>query len=136
MRKMRMTIFAATAGLLAVCAPLFAHHGAASYDTKNKLALKGTVTEWYWANPHCLLKFDAKDAKGRVVHWVAETSNPPDMINRGWSIHALKPGDQVTVTLEPVKNGAPLGRVLQVVFADGRTLSTQLPTKPPVNTKP
>jgi hypothetical protein len=136
MRNRRITIFAATLALLAISAPLFAHHGAAAYDTKRQLALKGTVTEWYWANPHCLLKFEVKDANGSVVHWVAETSNPPDMANRGWSIHSMKPGDQVTVTLEPVKNGAPLGRVLQVVLADGRTLSTQSPKPAANNAKP
>jgi hypothetical protein len=134
MRNRPIMIFAVMAGLLSISAPLVAHHGSVAYDTKKQLALKGTVTEWYWANPHCLLKFDVKDAKGAVVHWTAETSNPPDMANRGWNIHSLKPGDQVTVTLQPVRNGAPLGRVLQVVFADGRTLSTQLPARPAANT--
>lgn len=129
MMNRKILILVAMAGLLGVCAPVFAHHGTVAYDTNKQLVLKGTVTEWYWANPHCLLKFDVKDAKGTVVHWAAETSNPPDMSNRGWNIHSIKPGDQVTVTLEPVKNGAPLGRVLQVVFADGRTLSTQLPAR-------
>ena len=133
MRNRWIAMFAVTACLLGVSAPLSAHHGNAAYDTTKQLALKGTVTQWYWANPHCLLKFDVKDAKGSMVHWIAETSNPPDMTNRGWTIHSLKPGDQVTVTLEPVKNGAPLGRVLQVVFADGRTLSTQLPPRPAAN---
>ena len=58
------------------------------------------------------------------MHWVAETSNPPDMINRGWSKLSLKPGDQVTVTVEPVKNGSPIGRVLQVVLPNGQILGT------------
>ena len=86
--------------------------------------MKGTVTEWFWANPHCFLKFDVQDESGQVVHWVAETSNPPDMINRGWTKYSFKAGDLVTVTLEPVKNGAPNGRVLQVVLPDGKTLGT------------
>lgn len=84
--------------------------------------MKGTVTEWFWANPHCFLQFDAKDDGGNVVHWVAETSNPPDMINHGWSKGALKVGDQVTVTVIPVKNGKPIGRVVAVVLPNGQTL--------------
>ena len=48
----------------------------------------------------------------------------PDMINRGWTKYSFKAGDLVTVTLEPVKNGAPNGRVLQVVLPDGKTLGT------------
>jgi hypothetical protein len=109
-------------GFLAVSVPLLAHHGAAAYDTSKKLALKGTVTEWFWANPHCFLRFDVKDEKGNVVHWAAEASNPSDMVNLGWSKQSFKPGDEVTVTVEPVKNGLPIGRVEQVVLASGQIL--------------
>jgi len=63
-----------------------------------------------------------KDDKGDVVHWVAETNNLADMIERGWSMRSFKPGDQVTVTVEPVKNGNPAGRVLAVVLPNGQTL--------------
>jgi hypothetical protein len=83
------------------------------------------VTEWFWANPHCFLKFDATDDKGTVTHWVAETSNPSDMSNLGWSKQTFKPGDQITVTLEPVRSGQPVGRVMQVVLANGQTLGTR-----------
>lgn len=109
-------------GLLVVSIPLFAHHGAAAYDTTKKITLKATVTEWFWANPHCFLKFDAKDDKGNVVHWAVEASNPADMVNLGWSKESFKPGDEVTVTFEPVKNGQPIGRIEQVVLASGQIL--------------
>jgi hypothetical protein len=118
-----LIVLALTAGGLFVSIPLFAHHGNAAFDAEKRLTLKGTVTEWFWANPHCVLEFDVKDDKGQVVHWVAETSNPPDMVNRGWSKASLKPGDQVAITLEPVKNGRPIGRILQVVLANGQKLS-------------
>src|SRR5579871_2366374 len=74
---------------------LSAHHGTASFDTSKKLTLSATVTEWFWANPHCFLKFDVKGENGDVVHWIAETSNPADMTNVGWSKQILKPGDDV-----------------------------------------
>ena len=114
--------FALLAGFATISTSLFAHHGNAAFDTSQKLTLKGTVTEWFWANPHCFLKFDAKDEKGEVIHWVAETSNPPDMVDRGWSKQSIKPGDEVAVTLQPVKNGKPIGRVLQVVLPNGKVL--------------
>lgn len=114
-------------GVLAIAAPVLAHHGTANFDTDKKLTMKATVTDWFWANPHCFLKFDATDDKGNVVHWVVETSNPSDMTNLGWSKRSFKPGDQVTVTFQPVKNGEPIGRVTQVVLANGQTLSTRLP---------
>ena len=93
---------------------------------RKSLTVKATVTEWFWANPHCFLKFDAKDDKGNVVHWATETSNPSDMVNLGWSKHSFKPGDEVTVTFTPVKNGAPVGRIDQVVLANGQILKARV----------
>jgi hypothetical protein len=111
---------------LAVSVPMFAHHGAAAYDTTKKITVKGTVTDWFWANPHCFLKFDAKDDKGNVVHWATEASNPSDMVNLGWSKQSFKAGDEVTVTFMPVKNGQPVGRLEQVVLADGKILKARV----------
>lgn len=113
-------------GVFTVSVPLFAHHGAAAYDTTKKITVKAIVTEWFWANPHCFLKFDAKDDKGNVAHWATETSNPADMVNLGWSKDTFKPGDEITITFTPVKNGAPVGRVEQVVLPNGQTLSARV----------
>jgi len=117
----RSMIFALAAVLMA-SSPLFAHHGNAAFDSKNRLSLKGNVTDWFWANPHCILQFDVKDDAGQSVHWAAEASNPADMVNRGWTKVSLKPGDQVIVTLEPAKNGRPIGRILEVVFPNGQKM--------------
>ena len=103
---------------------LAAHHGAASFDTTRELVLKGAVTEWIWANPHCFLKFDAKDETGMVRNWAVEVSNPTDMTARGWARTSFKAGDQVTVTLQPFKNGEPVGRLRSVVLPNGSTLGT------------
>ena len=108
--------------LLAPLAPADAHHGAATFETGKEVTLKGTVTEWIWANPHCFLRFDARDDTGMVRNWVAETQNPVSMTARGFSRSAFKAGDQVTVTVEPAKNGEPVARVLSVVLANGKTL--------------
>jgi hypothetical protein len=105
---------------LAAPAAVAAHHGAASFDTTMEVTLKGTVTEWQWFNPHCFLKFDVKGEDGTVKNWAVEAGNPTDMSKRGWSRNAFKPGDQVSVTLQPVKTGAPVGRIRAVVLADGR----------------
>ena len=115
-----LLLWALFAGL--VSTPIFAHHGNAAFDVGKKLELKGTVTEWVWSNPHCWLKFDVKDESGKVVNWVTETTNSADMMERGWSKLTFKAGDQVTVTLEPVKSGAPVGRLQSVVLPNGKTL--------------
>ena len=105
--------------------------GNAAFDTGNKVTVKGTVTR-VLGQPHCFLKFDVKDDKGGVVHWVAETSNPADMINRGWTKGSLKAGEEITVTMQVVKSGDPIGRVQEIVLSSGRILSTQLPPEPKV----
>ena len=107
---------------VAIAATALAHHGAASFDTSKEVTLKGTVTEYIWANPHCFLKFDAKDDTGTVRNWAVEVSNPTDMSKRGWMRGSFKVGDQVTVSLQAVKTGAPIGRLTKVVLADGTTL--------------
>jgi hypothetical protein len=108
--------------LLAVSVPLSAHHGAAGYDMEKQLTMKGIVREWLWANPHCFMKYDATDEKGNASHWAVEVSNPTDMIKRGWSLHSFKPGDEITATVRPAKNGAPVGQLLKVVLPSGQTL--------------
>ena len=124
MKDKLLGVFLGCAGLVAVSVPLFAHHGAASFDTTRELTLKGTVTEWIWANPHCFLKFDAKDDSGTVRNWAVEVSNPTDMTRLGWARTSFKAGDEVTVTLQPVKSGAPIGRLRNVVLPNGQTLGT------------
>jgi hypothetical protein len=121
----------ATVAMLA-SATLAAHHGNASFDTSKQVTLKGTVTEWIWANPHCFLKIDATDDTGGVRNWALETQNPIGMTQRGWSRKSFNVGDQVTVILEAVKNGAPVGRIVKISLPDGSTLSAgTLPNTPP-----
>ena len=120
-KKISLIALATATPLLAV-AHLAAHHGAATFDTTREITLKGTVTEWTWANPHCFLRFDVKDENGTVTSWAVETGNPTDMTKRGWARRSFRAGDEVTVTLQPVKTGAPVGRIRAVAFAGGRTL--------------
>ena len=134
MRNKIASVFLAVVGLLVPPDPLLAHHGTASFDDKI-LTLRGTVTEWVWSNPHCFLKFDVKDEGGNLTHWAVETQNPTSMMQLGWTRTSFKAGDEVTVTLQGVKNGAPIGRVRTVTFADGRALASNgitLPDPPPV----
>src|SRR5688500_10436408 len=107
---------------LAIPLPLSAHHGSAAFDTGKKLTLNGTVKEWVYSNPHCLLRLDVMGDDGKVVPWVAEGQAPNVIFPAGYRKDTFKPGDQVMITVEPVKNGRPLGRILQAVLADGKTL--------------
>ena len=122
MSKRVPAVVLAAAVLLAAPRALVAHHGAATFDTSTEITLEGTVTEWAWFNPHCFLKFDVTNEDGTVTNWAAEAGNPTDMTRRGWGRTSFKPGEEITVTVQPVKTGAPVGRIRAVVVADGRTL--------------
>lgn len=119
-KKLAGFTLVALAFLASPAAPA-AHHGAATFDTATEITLKGTVTEWLWFNPHCFLKFDVKDESGLVKNWAVEAGNPTDMTKRGWGRTSFKPGDEVTVTLQPAKNGSPVGRIRTIVGANGQT---------------
>src|ERR1051325_9629996 len=57
------------AGLMLLAVPGFAHHGTGvSYDASKPVTLKGTVTEFRYANPHPQLYFDVTDDQGKVGH--------------------------------------------------------------------
>jgi Family of unknown function (DUF6152) len=103
-----------------VSAPALAHHGGSMYDQKHPLTLKGTVTEFYWANPHCQIYLDVKDSQGKVVNWAIETLAPAVLQRAGWNSHLVKPGDQITITIVPDKGGRPVGMVRKLVLANGK----------------
>ena len=122
MRNRLTRTLVATLALVVVSVPLLAHHGAAQFDVGKKVTVTGKVIEWFWANPHCFLRFDATGDDGQVVHWAVETQSGPNILPQGFSKQSFKVGDEVTVTLEPVKNGRPMGRLLRVVLPDGSAL--------------
>ena len=101
----------------------YGHHGNAAYDTRT-VTVKGVITEWKWTNPHTFLKFDAKDEKGEVIHWVGEWNAPSTLVNFGITAKSFKVGDQVTVTMQGMaKGGTNVGRVTKVITPDGQELS-------------
>jgi hypothetical protein len=113
---------AMTAGFLILSNPALAHHGNAAYDLANPITLKGTVTEFVWSNPHVQIYFDVKDGKGKLVHWASETVSPGMLARSGWTKNELHAGDEITITLGPAKDGAPIGYALKIVLANGKEL--------------
>ena len=115
----KVGIVAVMAGVAALAVPLFAHHGAASYDTSKTVTVAGTVTEYVWSNPHVLVKVDAKDASGNVAHWVCEAWNPVTQTGRGWTKNTFKAGDEVSLEINPAKNGASVGEIRGRIVING-----------------
>jgi hypothetical protein len=127
MNTCRLVIGVLLAGLAAFGTPAMAHHGNAAYADEITEFKQATVTKFAWANPHTLISFDAKNAKGEVVHMVVETAAPQALRLIGWTNTAVVPGDVITVRMYVAKNGAPAGRLQKIIFADGTELhDTQL----------
>ena len=113
--------------LTTVGAPVSAHHGNAAYADEITEFKQATVTKFAWANPHALISFDAKDAKGQPVHMVVETAAPQALRLIGWANTSVAPGDVITVRMYVAKNGNPAGRLQKIILADGTELhDTQL----------
>jgi len=116
--------------LLAVCGSLSAHHGNSAYDEKHPITIMGTVTEFVWSNPHCQIYLDGKDDKGNVAKWAVESQSPGILHRNGWNKDSIMPGDQISITLAPARNGAPVGfsggNDGKIVFADGHVLKMNL----------
>ena len=121
MRTWMVIIFVAAVAL-SNAPRLTAHHGSAAFDNGKMVVLKGTVREWLYSNPHCLLKIDVTGPDGKVVQWIAEGQAPNTIFPAGYRKDSFKAGDQVTITVEPVKENIPMGRILQSVLADGKIL--------------
>ena len=123
MRSRVIALWVLTAALVSPTVALFAHHGTGvAYDTEKVVTLKGTVTEWIWANPHCGLLFDVTDESGNVVHWGAELTNPHALSEAGFSKDVFKAGDMITITGHLAKSGAPRMESSRIVLANGRVL--------------
>ena len=117
--------FALAAALLLVSGVAFAHHGAAGYDSNKSTTLKGTVTEFRFQNPHAQIFLDVKDSAGKVQNWILEAVGIATLSRSGWTKSILKPGDAITVTGNPSKNGSPSMRLTKVVLASGKELGLE-----------
>lgn len=106
-------------GLFAV--PAFAHHGTTiTYDQSKTVVLKGTVTEYKFANPHVEIHLDVKDASGKAVNWNLEGAGVYYFSKVGWNRTSLKEGDEVTITINPARTGGQTGVILKMLTGGGK----------------
>ena len=125
MKTRPLTLFALALGLLMVSGPLFAHHGAAAYETGKPVTVQGTVTEFRFINPHCEIFVDAKDASGKVEKWIGELGGVTGLSRTGWTKSLVKPGDQITLIGNRPKNGANALRLQKVVLSNGKEINLE-----------
>ncbi len=121
--KIKLVIpFALVGGFLMVCGPMFAHHSAAMYDREHPVTLKGTVTKLAFFNPHVRIYFQVKDENDNVAKWIAATATPQRLHRAGWNAKTLNPGDEVSVTCAPARDGRKICSVRRLVGPNGKVL--------------
>jgi hypothetical protein len=107
-------------------APLRAHHSTAMYDMSQRESIQGAIKTVEWINPHVWLWVMVITDSPERNTIVAFEADAPIVLTRwsGWGKDLLKPGDRVTVEYSPFRDGRSGGKVLRVVLADGRILTT------------
>ncbi len=108
-----------------LAAPAFAHHSPAAFDRTKKVTLNGTVKEFRWQNPHTWIEVEVPDEKGKLVVWGVELTSPTFLVKAGWKSNIIKPGDKVSVVVNPVRTGEPAGIFVSLTLPDGRVLLEQ-----------
>lgn len=107
--------------------PAFAHHSFAMFDETRTANIAGVVEEFQMINPHSWLQLMAVDSQGKQHEWSLEASAPVQLMKGGWQQTSLRPGDKVTVSIHPLKDGTNGGELLTVTLPDGRVLSAHKP---------
>jgi len=121
----RIFLFAAIIGLLSVPAVTLAHHSAAAYETAKQITVTGTLTEFHFVNPHVLIYITAKDDDGATRKWQGEMTSPNRLVRAGWNKDIMKPGDPISLTGYPAKDGGNSIRITKVVLK-GQPLSSDI----------
>ena len=103
-------------------AATWAHHSFAMFDQHKTDTISGTVREFQWTNPHVWIQLRVPDASGKDKEWSIECTSVNFLYRRGWHNDTLKPGDKVTLTIRPLKDGQPGGSLIAVSSLNGAPL--------------
>jgi hypothetical protein len=133
-RYPRIISLAAVVALAGVSVPALAHHSGAMFDSAKTVTLQGTVKEFQYTNPHSWLQIMVVGPDGKATEWGFEAEGPSTLLRAGIKAKTFLPGDKVTVTGHPMKDGRPAGGLVNVVKADGTVLNPR-PAPPTAATK-
>lgn len=100
MSRKFLMLLGATALLAA--APARAHHSfAATYFVDREITIEGTITQFFFRNPHSFVKVQAPDTSGQMQIWSIEWGGGVQLTHDHVTRDTLKPGDHVIVTGNP-----------------------------------
>ena len=107
--------------LVSAAVPLSAHHSwPVSYS--QLVTVKGTVTEFVWANPHPMITLEVRTNDGGTEKWLIGGPAINRMEANGWTKTTVKPGDVITGIGYQFADGQKILRLERVVLADGKEL--------------
>jgi hypothetical protein len=114
----------AFAAAFAAIGPAAAHHSMAMFDSQHPIELAGVVREFKFSAPHAFILLEVKQQDGASERWILESASPSALVRDGWSARTLKPGDEIKLTVLPLRSGAPGGSWSpdKVSFRDGRPI--------------
>jgi hypothetical protein len=112
----------AVMGVVLVAIPASAHHSFTMFDNSKTVVITGTIKYFQWTNPHTWTWIDVTNDAGVTETWGIEGMSPNYLGRRGWTKDTLKPGDRVSITIFPLKNGLKGGTFLRAKLADGREM--------------
>ena len=129
MRLTSLCISAAAAVALSVGAwagAAWAHHSNAHFDQSAPIEVRGEVVEYQLINPHAFIYLNVEDENGEVVEWALQTGgNVGRLIRANWSQDSMVPGDIITATLAPMRDGTPGGLLVTVTLPNGTVLGAE-----------
>ena len=118
-----MRIASATvAAALLVATTALAHHSPIVFDHTRQVSLTGVVTEFRWGNPHAWIRLDVTEADGKVASWGIEMNPAGHLARDGWRSTTIKPGDEVTIVVYPLRNDEKGGQYISIELPDGNKL--------------
>ena len=123
--RRQLTALLAAGAFAATCAAALAHHSFAMFDQENPIDIEGVVKEFKYTSPHSYILLEVKMPDGSTVVWNLEGQAPSLLTRAGWSSDTLKPGDELKLTIDPLRSGAPGGlwTIPRTTFKDGRPIS-------------
>jgi hypothetical protein len=107
--RRQLVAFAVGAAFVAASGAALAHHSFAMFDQEHPMELKGTVTEFKFTSPHTFILLDVKGSDGSSTVWNLEGASPSALVREGWASKTLKAGDELKMTIDPLRSGAPGG---------------------------
>ena len=120
------TMIAAALLACASAGAALAHHSFAMFDQTKQVTVVGTVKDFQWTNPHAFI--EVEDAAGKL--WGVELNSPNNLIRQGWKRTAMKPGDKVSVIINPLRDGTAGGLFDAGTLPGGALLGNPKPTGP------